>query len=99
MYRKGAQDKKRAKVFGKLIRDIQVATRAGLPDPDMNPALKAAIVAANAANMPKDNIERAIRRASGEDDADAWEEIRYEGYGPGGVAPRTRLSRDGPVQP
>ena len=84
MYRKGAQDKKRAKVFTKLIRDLQVTTRAGLPDPEMNPALKAAVIAANAANMPKDNIERAIKRASGE--GDAYEEIRYEGYGPGGVA-------------
>tara|TARA_R110000787_G_scaffold20785_13_gene61757 strand:+ start:2564 stop:3313 length:750 start_codon:yes stop_codon:yes gene_type:complete len=86
MYRKGAQDKKRAKVFTKLIRDLQVATRAGLPDPEMNPALKAAVIAANAANMPKDNIERAIKRASGEGEGDAYEEIRYEGYGPGGVA-------------
>ena len=86
MHRKGAQDKKRAKVFTKLIRDLQVATRAGLPDPEMNPALKAAVLAANAANMPKDNIERAIKRASGEGDGDAYEEIRYEGYGPGGVA-------------
>jgi len=86
MYRKGAQDKKRAKVFTKLIRDVQVATRAGLPDPEMNPALKAAVIAANAANMPKDNIERAIKRASGEGEGDAYEEIRYEGYGPGGVA-------------
>jgi len=86
MYRKGAQDKKRAKLFTKLIKDLQVATRAGLPDPEMNPALKAAVVAANAANMPKDNIERAIKRASGEGEGDAFEEIRYEGYGPGGVA-------------
>ena len=86
MYRKGAQDKKRAKVFTKLIKDIQVATRSGLPDPEMNPALKMAVVAANAANMPKDNIERAIKRASGEGDGEAFEEIRYEGYGPGGVA-------------
>jgi YebC/PmpR family DNA-binding regulatory protein len=86
MYRKGAQDKKRAKVFTKLIRDLMVATRAGLPEPEMNPALKAAVIAANAANMPKDNIERAIKRASGEGDGAAYEEIRYEGYGPGGVA-------------
>ena len=86
MHRKGAQDKKRAKVFTKLIKDLQVATRSGLPDPEMNPALKMAVVAANAANMPKDNIERAIKRASGEGDGDAYEEIRYEGYGPGGVA-------------
>ncbi len=86
MYRKGAQDKKRAKVFTKLIKDLQVATRSGLPDPEMNPSLKAAVIAANAANMPKDNIERAIKRASGEGEGDAYEEIRYEGYGPGGVA-------------
>ena len=86
MYRKGAQDKKRAKVFTKLIKDLQVATRSGLPDPEMNPALKMAVQAANAANMPKDNIERAIKRASGEGEGEAFEEIRYEGYGPGGVA-------------
>jgi len=86
MHRKGAQDKKRAKVFTKLIKDLQVATRSGLPDPEMNAALKSAVLAANAANMPKDNIERAIKRASGEGDGDAYEEIRYEGYGPGGVA-------------
>ncbi|MDA1324969.1 MAG: YebC/PmpR family DNA-binding transcriptional regulator [Proteobacteria bacterium] len=86
MHRKGAQDKKRAKVFTKLIKDLQVATRSGLPDPEMNPALKMAVIAANAANMPKDNIERAIKRASGEGDGNAYEEIRYEGYGPGGVA-------------
>jgi YebC/PmpR family DNA-binding regulatory protein len=86
MHRKGAQDKKRAKVFTKLIKDLQVATRSGLPDPEMNPALKMAVIAANAANMPKDNIERAIKRASGDGDGDAYEEIRYEGYGPGGVA-------------
>lgn len=86
MYRKGAQDKKRAKVFTRLIREIQVAARAGLPDPDMNPALKSAIIAAKAANMPKDNIDRAIKRAAGEGEGDVYEEIRYEGYGPGGVA-------------
>jgi len=86
MHRKGAQDKKRAKVFTKLIRDLQSATRSGLPDPEMNPTLKAAVLAANAANMPKDTIERAIRRASGEGEGDAFEEVRYEGYGPGGVA-------------
>jgi YebC/PmpR family DNA-binding regulatory protein len=86
MYRKGAQDKKRAKLFTKLIKDLQAATRAGLPDPEMNAALKAAVIAANAANMPKDNIDRAIKRASGEGEGDSYEEIRYEGYGPGGVA-------------
>ncbi|MBK18711.1 MAG: YebC/PmpR family DNA-binding transcriptional regulator [Rhodospirillaceae bacterium] len=86
MYRKGAQDKKRAKVFSKHIREIQVAARSGLPDVDMNPALKTAVAAAKAVNMPKDNIERAIKRGSGEGDGEAFEEIRYEGYGPGGVA-------------
>ncbi|MFQ5785120.1 MAG: YebC/PmpR family DNA-binding transcriptional regulator [Alphaproteobacteria bacterium] len=86
MYRKGAQDAKRAKAFTKLIRELTVAARAGLPDPAANPRLRAAVQAAKAANMPKDTVERAIRRGSG-DDADAnFEEIRYEGYGPGGVA-------------
>ena len=86
MYRKGAQDKKRAKVFSKHIREIQVAARSGLPDVEMNPALKTAVSAAKAVNMPKDNIERAIKRGAGGDDGEALEEIRYEGYGPGGVA-------------
>ncbi len=86
MYRKGAQDKKRAKVFSKHIREIQVAARAGLPDVEMNPALKTAVAAAKAVNMPKDNIDRAIKRGSGEGEGEAFEEIRYEGYGPNGVA-------------
>ena len=86
MYRKGAQDKKRAKVFSKHIREIQVAARGGLPDVEMNPALKTAVAAAKAVNMPKDNIERAIKRGSGEGEGEAFEEIRYEGYGPDGVA-------------
>ena len=86
MYRKGAQDKKRAKLFGKLIREILAAARSGLPDPAANPALRAALASARAANMPKDNIERAIKRAVGGEDAAQYEEIRYEGYGPGGVA-------------
>jgi len=86
MYRKGAQDAKRGKLFTKLIREITVAARAGLPDPGLNPRLRAAIQAAKAENMPKDTIERAIRRGSGEDGADNYEEVRYEGYGPGGVA-------------
>jgi len=86
MYRKGAQDKKRAKAFTKLIRELTVAAREGLPDPEMNPRLKAAVAAAKAANMPKDTMERAIRRATGEGDGQAFEEVRYEGYGPGGVA-------------
>ncbi len=86
MHRKGAQDKKRAKVFGKLIREIVVAARTGLPEADKNPRLRAAIAAARQANMPKDNVDRAIKRASGGDDDTNYEEIRYEGYGPGGVA-------------
>lgn len=86
MYRKGAQDAKRAKVFTKLIRELTVAARSGLPDPDANPRLRSAIIAARAANMPKDTMERAIKRGSGGDDTANYEEIRYEGYGPGGVA-------------
>jgi YebC/PmpR family DNA-binding regulatory protein len=86
MYRKGAQDAKRAKVFARLGRELMVAARSGLPDPAMNPRLRTALAAARAANMPKDNIERAIRRGSGEGDDANFEEIRYEGYGPGGVA-------------
>ncbi|MGH6947311.1 MAG: YebC/PmpR family DNA-binding transcriptional regulator [Kiloniellales bacterium] len=86
MYRKGAQDAKRAKRFAKLIREIMVAARSGLPDLASNPRLRAAVSAARAANMPKDNVERAIKRATGGDDETSYEEIRYEGYGPGGVA-------------
>ena len=85
-HRKGAQDKKRGKLFSRLAREVTVAARSGLPDPDANPRLRAAIQAANAANMPKDNVQRAIDKATGGGDADALEEIRYEGYGPGGVA-------------
>ena len=86
MYRKGAQDKKRAKLFSRLSREITVAARAGMPDPDMNPRLRTAVTAARAANMPKDNIERAIKKAAGGEDEANFEEIRYEGYGPGGAA-------------
>ncbi len=86
MYRKGAQDAKRAKIFTRLIRELTVAARSGLAEPEMNPRLKNAVVAARAANMPKDNIERAIKRGSGEGDGENFEEIRYEGYGPSGVA-------------
>ena len=86
MYRKGAQDAKRAKLFSKLIREVTVAAKTGLPDPDGNPRLRAAVSACRVANMPKDNIERAIKKAAGGDDGDNFEEIRYEGYGPGGVA-------------
>ena len=86
MYRKGAQDAKRAKVFTKLQREITVAARIGMPEPEKNPRLRAAIIAARKENMPKDNIERAIKKAVGGDaDAD-YTEMRYEGYGPAGVA-------------
>lgn len=86
MYRKGAQDKKRAQQFAKLGREIIVAAKSGGGDPEGNPRLRAAIQAARAANMPKDNVERAIKRATGEGADVTYEEVRYEGYGPGGVA-------------
>jgi YebC/PmpR family DNA-binding regulatory protein len=86
MYRKGAQDKKRAKVFTKIIRELTTAARSGLPDPTANPRLRAAIIAAKEANMPKDTVERAIKRGAGADDGENYTEVRYEGYGPGGVA-------------
>jgi YebC/PmpR family DNA-binding regulatory protein len=85
MHRKGRQDAVKSKLFGKLAREITVSAKIGLPDPDMNPRLRAAIIAARAENMPKDNIDRAIKKALG-GDAETYEEIRYEGYGPGGVA-------------
>ena len=85
MHRKGRQDEVRAQLFTRLQREIQVASKAGLPDPAFNPRLRAAIQAAKAANMPKDNIERAIKRGQG-GDAETYDEVRYEGYGPGGVA-------------
>lgn len=83
-YRKGAQDKKRAKIFSKLSKEITVAAKMGMADPDMNPRLRAAIQAARVQNMPKDNIARAIKRSE-EGDAANFEEVRYEGFGPGGV--------------
>jgi YebC/PmpR family DNA-binding regulatory protein len=86
MHRKGAQDKKRAKVFTKLIRELQTAARQGLPDANANPRLRAAIIAARGANMPKDTVERAIKRGAGGEGSENFEEVRYEGYGPGGVA-------------
>jgi len=86
MYRKGAQDKKRAKVFTKLIRELTSAARSGLPDPAANPRLRAAVLAARAANMPKDTVDRAIKRGAGGGEGENYEEVRYEGYGPGGVA-------------
>jgi YebC/PmpR family DNA-binding regulatory protein len=85
MHRKGAQDKKRSAMFSKLSREITVAAKMGLPDPDANARLRAAIIAARAQSMPKDNIQRSIDKASGSD-AENYEEIRYEGFGPAGVA-------------
>jgi YebC/PmpR family DNA-binding regulatory protein len=85
-FRKGAQDARRGKVFTKLIREITIAARSGGGDVTSNPRLRLAIDKAKAQSMPKDNIDRAIKRGSGELDADNFEEVRYEGYGPNGVA-------------
>lgn len=85
-HRKGAQDKRRGKVFNKLIREISSAARSGGADPDRNPRLRLALAKARSASMPKDNIERALERASGEGRADAYQPARYEGYGPDGAA-------------
>jgi YebC/PmpR family DNA-binding regulatory protein len=85
MYRKGAQDKKRSALFSKLSREITVAAKMGLPDPEANARLRAAVIAARAQSMPKDNSQRSIDKATG-GDAENYEEIRYEGFGPGGVA-------------
>lgn len=85
MHRKGAQDKKRSNLFSKLSREITVAAKMGAPDPDMNPRLRLAINNAKGQSMPKDNIQRAIDKASA-NDGDNYEEVRYEGYGPGGSA-------------
>ena len=85
MHRKGRQDAAKSKLFGKLAREITVSAKLGVPDPTMNPRLRAAIIAARAENMPKDNIERAIKKAAG-GEGENYEQIRYEGYGPGGVA-------------
>ena len=85
MHRKGAQDKKRSAMFSKLSREITVAAKMGTPDPDMNPRLRAAVLAAKAQSMPKDNIQRAIDKSSQGEGAN-YEELRYEGFGPGGVS-------------
>ena len=85
-HRKGAQDKKRASAFNKVAREITVAAKAGLPDPASNPRLRNAIIAARAVNLPKDRIDKAIQSAIGAGDGANYEQIRYEGYGPGGVA-------------
>src|ERR1700751_816490 len=85
MHRKGRQDAQKSKLLGKLAREITVAAKLGTPDPAMNPRLRAAVIAARQENMPKDNIERAIKKALG-GESENYDEIRYEGYGPGGVA-------------
>jgi len=85
-HKKGIVDVKRGKIFTKLIREITVSARLGDPDPETNPRLRTAIAAAKAANMPKDNIERAIKKGAGGQDGASFEEVIYEGYGPGGVA-------------
>jgi len=85
MHRKGRQDAMKSKLFGKLAREITVAAKLGTPDPAMNARLRSAVIAAREENMPKDNIERAIKKALG-GEGDNFDEIRYEGYGPGGVA-------------
>lgn len=86
MHRKGAQDAKRARAFAKLIREITVSARQGLPDPAFNPRLRAAMAEARAVNMPRDTIERAVKKAQGAAAGDDYAEVRYEGYGPAGVA-------------
>src|SRR5215218_9523364 len=85
MHRKGRADSARSKLFSKLAREITVAAKQGLPDPAMNARLRAAVIAARLENMPKDNIDRAIKKAAGAD-GENYDEIRYEGYGPGGAA-------------
>jgi YebC/PmpR family DNA-binding regulatory protein len=85
MHKKGRADKARSKLFSKLAREITTAAKLGLPDPTMNARLRTAVLAARAENMPKDGIERAIKKAAG-NDAESYEDMRYEGYGPGGVA-------------
>jgi YebC/PmpR family DNA-binding regulatory protein len=85
MHKKGRADKVRSKLFGKLAREITVSAKLGLPDPAFNPRLRAAILAAKAENMPKDNIERAVKKSQG-GETESYDEIRYEGYAPGGVA-------------
>ena len=86
MFRKGAQDKKRAKIFTKITREITAAVKAGGEDPNSNPRLRLAMQNARSENMPKDKVEYAINKAAGNVEADNYKEMRYEGYGPGGVA-------------
>ena len=93
-HKKGKEDARRGKVFTKVIKEITIASRSGGGDPDGNPRLAAAMAAAKANNMPKDTIERAIRRGTGEDGGAAYEEYVYEGYGPGGVAVMVEVATD-----
>jgi YebC/PmpR family DNA-binding regulatory protein len=93
-HRKGAQDKKRGKIFTKLIREIGTAARTGGPDPAANARLRLAMDKARLQSMPKDNVERAIKRATGGEGADSFQEVRYEGYGPGGVAVMVKCLTD-----
>ena len=86
MHRKGAQDARRARQFAKIIREITVAARSGIPEPASNPRLRAAVTAARIANMPKDTVDRAIKKAVGTGAGEDYAEVRYEGYGPAGVA-------------
>src|SRR5215831_10116250 len=86
MHRKGAQDARRGRLFARLIREITVSARQGLPDPASNPRLRAAVTAARQANMPKDTVHRAIKKASGTGGGEDYAEVRYEGYGPAGIA-------------
>jgi YebC/PmpR family DNA-binding regulatory protein len=86
MHRKGAQDARRARQFAKIIREITVAARSGLPDPASNPRLRTAVIAARVMNMPKDTIDRAIKKAAGAAAGEDYVDVRYEGYGPAGVA-------------
>jgi len=85
-HRKAAQDKKRGKVWTKLIREVTVAAREGGGDPDANPRLRLAMDKAFGGNMPRDTVDRAIKRGAGDDEGESYDEIRYEGYGPGGTA-------------
>jgi YebC/PmpR family DNA-binding regulatory protein len=86
MHRKGAQDARRGRLFARLIREITVAAGQGLPEPASNPRLRAAVAAAREANMPKDTVDRAIKKAAGSAGSENYAEVRYEGYGPAGVA-------------
>src|SRR5258708_8309453 len=96
MFRKGAQDKKRGKVFTKLIRELTTAARMGLPDPAANPRLRAAVLAARQANMPKDTVERAIKRGAGGEGGEASDDVRYEGDRPGALSIIVQAPTDNP---